>query len=1080
MRGYWHLIVILCGLICPPVAAAAVVSYTTADVEHDTTLTSVTVQRGQTRLIYKPETLIPAEVVHFRSAGGVNLACGTAGDSAAMAREKLLDRRLSRGTLNPGAAAKPPTSDPVLTGENPTPGLAVRFQQPIVNRPGPDLLVFELEKGTGGDAFHISPLRFAPGLRGLTVRKYDLGPADGRVVEVQPLDLYRFASQPRTFDQFTQNKLRSHSRSEGGFRAIAVALDLSRLGYAEGALVDGLFFQSMAGVAAFDPVAVLGLPEPIAENLLAKQPLPKPFVPEQAGLLAAVLEGPMAGCEEIIFAQRVSGRDHWYGNFGHYCNPKSPYSNGALIKTDDMRYAFGDGGRLCRFNLRTGELRVLLDDPAGGIRDPNVHYDGRRILFSYRKGGSKAYHLYEINVDGSGLKQLTDGPDNDIEPIYQPDGHIMFCSSRCHRFVPCWHTQVAVLYRCDGDGRNVRMVSNNAEQENTPWMLPDGRVLFMRWEYVDRNQLLYHHLWTVNPDGTAVMVFFGNQHKGLAMLDAKPIPGSDKIVASFSPGHGRAEHMGHITVVDPSGGPDDMSMARRICDRNFRDPYALSANHFLVADKAGIHLLDARGNTQLLFKPAEKGARWDCHEPRPLRPRGREPIVPSRIENSRTTGRLILSDIYEGRNMEGVRRGEIKKLLVLEQLPKPANFSGGQEPLTIGGTFTLERTLGIVPVEPDGSAYMELPALRSLFFVALDENDRSVKRMQSFVTVQPGETTSCLGCHEQRTRAPHSRPLSTLAAVERKPSQIEPFTGLPDVFDYPRDIQPILDRHCVECHSADRREGGVDLSGDRTAMYTVSYWAMFVNGLVSDGRNKYGDKAPRDLGTSASKLMKLIDGSHHDAKLSQREQTMIRLWIESGATYPGTYAALGSGMYPVKYPAAALRRRCGTCHKASKPTYRNPKKGAFYFQFGHREPPQPLLDDVNDIILIRHLAYFQHGESQLYQAYCSLDRPEKSLLIRAPLSRRAGGLELCGQAVFKDTNDPDYQEILGAINDASGRLAEGKRFDMPGFRPNGPYIREMQNYGILPRPLPPDYQFDVHAIDRAYWKSFWHKATARR
>ncbi|MEA1949771.1 MAG: hypothetical protein U9N87_00180, partial [Planctomycetota bacterium] len=399
--------------------------------------------------------------------------------------------------------------------------------------------------------------------------------------------------------------------------------------------------------------------------------------------------------------------------------------------------------------------------------------------------------------------------------------------------------------------------------------------------------------------------------------------------------------------------------------------------------------------------------------------------------------------------------------------------------LTIGGTFTLERVLGTVPVEPDGSAYMELPALRSLFFVALDENDRSVKRMQSFVTVQPGETTSCVGCHEQRTRAPHSRPASTLAAVRRKPSRIDSFTGLPDVFDFQRDIQPILDRHCTECHGSNRREGGIDLSGDRTAMYTVSYWAMFVNGLVSDGRNKYGNNAPRGLGSSASKLMELIDGSHYDAKLSERERTMLRLWIESGATYPGTYAALGSGMYPVKYPAETLRRRCGSCHKAAKPTYRNPKKGAFYFQFGHRGPPQPLLDNVNDIILIRHLAYFQHGESQLYQAYCSLDRPEKSLLIRAPLSRQAGGLELCAETVFKDANDPDYQKILRAINNAAGRLAEGKRFDMPGFRPNGPYIREMQNYGILSRPLPPDYQFDVHAIDRAYWKSFWHKARCK-
>ena len=117
-----------------------------------------------------------------------------------------------------------------------------------------------------------------------------------------------------------------------------------------------------------------------------------------------------------------------------------------------MRYAFGHGGRLCRLNLRTGKLQVLLDDPAGGIRDPDVHYDGRKILFSYRRAGTTTYHLYEIDSDGTNLRQLTDGPDNDLEPIYTPDGGIVFCSSRCHRFVPCWRTQVATLYRCDADG----------------------------------------------------------------------------------------------------------------------------------------------------------------------------------------------------------------------------------------------------------------------------------------------------------------------------------------------------------------------------------------------------------------------------------------------------------------------------------------------------------------------------------------------------------------------------------------------------------------------------------------------------
>ena len=286
--------------------------------------------------------------------------------------------------------------------------------------------------------------------------------------------------------------------------------------------------------------------------------------------------------------------------------------------------------------------------------------------------------------------------------------------------------------------------------------------------------------------------------------------------------------------------------------------------------------------------------------------------------------------------MAGVRPGEIKKLLVLEQLPRPGSFSNGQEPLTMGGTFLIERILGTVPVEADGSAYLEVPASRSLFFVALDENDLSVKRMQSFVTVQAGETTSCVGCHEQRTRAPHSRPEATLLALHREPSRPTPFKDFPDILDFPRDIQPILNRHCISCHNPDRRDGQVDLSGDRTPYFTTAYWTMFSHSLVVDGRNSTGNRPPRAIGSSASRLMTLLDGSHHDAKPSARERTLVRLWIESGAVYPGTYGALGCGIYPVTFPEATMRRRCASCHESSKPPYRNAKNGAFYFQFGKR------------------------------------------------------------------------------------------------------------------------------------------------
>ena len=180
-------------------------------------------------------------------------------------------------------------------------------------------------------------------------------------------------------------------------------------------------------------------------------------------MLTGFLDGDMQGVGEVVFAVRGMGGDgHWYANFGHHVrNPKQ------------MMYG-PPGGRLCRLDLRTGELRVLLDDPKGGIRDPHVHYDTHKILFSYRPGGTKHYHLYEVGIDGENLRQITDGPYDDLEAIYLPGGDLLFCSSRCNRFVNCWFTQVAVLYRCDADGGNIRQLSANIEQDNTPWMLPDG------------------------------------------------------------------------------------------------------------------------------------------------------------------------------------------------------------------------------------------------------------------------------------------------------------------------------------------------------------------------------------------------------------------------------------------------------------------------------------------------------------------------------------------------------------------------------------------------------------------------------
>ncbi len=768
---------------------------------------------------------------------------------------------------------------------------------------------------------------------------------------------------------------------------------------------------------------------------------------------------------EIVFAVRQQNYDgHWYANFGYYADSRD-------------RKAYRAQGRLGKLTLASGQTTWLVDDPTGSVRDPQVHYDGQTILFSWRKGGTESYHLYEMNADGTGLKQLTDGPYDDIEPSYLPDGGIAFVSSRCRRWVNCWLTQVAVLYRCDRDGGRIRRLSANIEQDNTPWPLPDGRILYTRWEYVDRSQVDYHHLWTANPDGTGQMVYFGNLHPGTVMIDAKPIPGTEQVVAIFSPGHGQKEHAGAVTLVSPQRGPDHQPSARRLTrGEDFRDPYPLGEGVFLAAQTSRIVRVTEPGETREVYRlpeALEKAGAW-CHEPRPLTPRTRETVIPQRVDDAQPTGRLLLADIYSGRNMSGVKPGEIRKLLVMESLPKPINYTGGMDPLSYGGTFTLARLLGTVPVEADGSAYWEIPALRSLFLIALDENNQSVKRMQSFLSVMPGETVGCVGCHENRTQTPATTHPKMPLAARRAPSPIQPLASVPEVFDFPRDIQPILDRHCVRCHDYDHREGGVVLTGDHGPMFSHSYYTLTYRRQFADGRdNPMSNLPPRSIGASASPLMAKLSGRHYQVTLAPQEIEMIRFWIESSAPYPGTYAALGSGMiggylenqqidtdadWPETRTASeAIQRRCLACHqgKLILPRSLSDERNVSFWR-----------PDFNDprLRLSRHLVF-------------NLTRPEQSLMLLAPLARSAGGYAACrsrdtnpATAVFADPNDPDYRKILAMCKAGKIQLEKIRRFDMSGFKPNPAYVREMKRFGVLPQDFDAERTpLDVYQLDRAYW-----------
>jgi hydrazine synthase alpha subunit-like protein len=787
------------------------------------------------------------------------------------------------------------------------------------------------------------------------------------------------------------------------------------------------------------------------------------------------------GTDEIVFAVRtkVSGYYHWYESFGYTCdNPD--------------KWNFQYGGRLVALDLRTGKTRDIFADEQGAVRDPAMSYDGRKILFSYRPADTRYFHLYEINADGTGMKRLTDGKFDDIEPTYLPSGDIMFCSSRARRWVPCLNAPVANLYKCKADGSGIEAVSANVETENTPCVLPDGRVLFMRWEYVERDRGVPHGLWSINPDGTGQMAFWGNMNEPDVFIDARPIPGTDRVIYVAHP-HGSADHVGSVATLSPNDGPDEHGSIKwitpnvRLARTGYRDPYPIAESVYLVAQMGRLLVYDDDGRFAELFsineramvdgKPREV---W-LHEPRAVRIRKREPVIHPRVDPTRpTTGSLILADVTEGRRMEGVKPGDVKKLLVLEVTPKPVHHDGHTETISWNGSFFIERVLGTVPVEPDGSAHFEAPAMRCLFFVALDADGNSIKRMQSFVSLRPGETVGCVGCHENRTQVSPRK--THLQALKKPAAAIAPMKGIPSVYHFPRDIQPILNRHCVKCHDDENRSGGVVLNDDVGPWFTQSYITLKTRRQYAGGYGGvagWGNAAPRTQGAGVSELMKKIDPrmcggkTHHGVALSQQEQDVVRYWIESWSQYSGTYASLNNDPNKrIFVDKDILKRRCASCHTDN---------------FNMRKHAAPSHADLRESMGMR--INFSH--------------PERSLMLRAPLAKEAGGLAICRarkatgmwdtvdgekvrwarnwnlgnapvEAIFKSKDDPDYQKILAGIREAAKEQMKG-RLERPGFIPNEHYVREMKKHGLLPKEFNPvgkdiKYYFEV---DDAYYRMFW-------
>ncbi len=620
------------------------------------------------------------------------------------------------------------------------------------------------------------------------------------------------------------------------------------------------------------------------------------------------------------------------------------------------------GGNLCVLSPVTpdGNVTELVPELANGVFGRfDLSCDATKIVFCYAEDAG-LFRIYEIDVDpktgrrapGSRLRQLTfsgaretqtidefngvfcgKGYD-DIDPIYLPDGKIMFASTRSERSVLCFPATVTTLHLMDADGGNIRCISRGQVNEINPCVLDDGRVVYMRWEYIDKGFGNAQSLWSIHPDGSGSdHVHKNNLVRPGAMTNACSIPGSRRLVAIGAGHHGGMA--GSVVLVDGRRNRRNAQGLTNITPEisyaglfpmksnggPFREPFPFSERFFLVAHRPagvefnkgadyGIYVLDAWGNRAELYRDPD----LSCQQPTPLRPRRTPPMVASvadtddvdtRRAKSEGLATVFLRDVYQG--LTGVERGRVKYIRVMDALnlgwydtyraSRQGDGTGQQaSAVSLGGDVAVKKVHGIATVREDGSAFFTVPANENLFFQALDENFMELQRMRTFINLMPGENRSCVGCHEVRRKAPNLRTANPMA-LDHPVEALYPQPGDtgPRMVHYAVDVQPTLDKHCVRCHSGENPQGDLVLTGELTGLWNRSYENLTRNNLVSYlhtcgfGSSHVPAEPPLTFGSHRSKMVERIRQDPCRGNLTREEFIRIVTWIDANAPYYGTH-----------------------------------------------------------------------------------------------------------------------------------------------------------------------------------------------
>jgi len=676
---------------------------------------------------------------------------------------------------------------------------------------------------------------------------------------------------------------------------------------------------------------------------------------------------PLLDFKELLFLKRhrsICGHccDQYYGITqipgGGLFMLSDPFGDRPAVR-DLLADAVVTSGRLAGQRLDGGPKRPWRLDydwvgnlsgeatEGGSFLSPELSFDGRSVVFAYVEcqgsrshefhtdpsrghwAQGRSYHVWEMNLDGTGLRQLTDGTWNDFQPCFMPSGRIVFISERRGGYLRCGRVcPTFTVFDMAPDGGDIRCLSFHETNEWHPSVAEDGLLLWTRWDYVDRHGTTAHHPWVMTPDGGNPRAIHGNfSHRPSRAdmeVEVRCIPGSHCLVAVAAPHHGQA--FGSLILVDPNRPDDDaMGPVSRLTPEidfpetqggteTYGSPWPLSEDYYLAAYEPtlsargvyGLYLVDTFGNKELIYRDPDIA----CHNPTPVKARPRPPIVSEvalrTAPQDAAEATVALVNVYDSRQPwpTGTR---IKSLRVYQALPMsvpsgaPPHETGLRLPQAQDSVNIARAVLGTVPIEADGSAHFIVPARRELFFQALDEAGLAVTSMRSATQLQPGERLTCQGCHEPRSHAPpFAGPLPQ--AMRRAPSRLQPDVDGTNPFSYPRLVQPVLERNCVACH-AKSPDKSPRLDAQIVASGPTRYYASYLSLTPKFGFFNYGGRdfsddkwyrtTPGQFGARASRLYALLQGGHHDLRLSPEDLHRITVWLDSCSLFYGVYEKAG-------------------------------------------------------------------------------------------------------------------------------------------------------------------------------------------